>query len=53
MSNCVMCDKPEAKYLTIKNGREISLCLECVTSNKTSNIWDNPEFWSTQIYFEE
>ena len=53
MNNCYKCDGNKANYLTLKDRQVVRLCLECVSIEKKTNIWDDPNFWTTQSSFEE
>jgi hypothetical protein len=51
MKTCIECKANIAKYLTIKDGREAAICLDCIQKDNL-NIWDDPNFWATQESFE-
>ena len=52
MNICDVCSAQNALYLTIKNGGEIKLCQFCAKESSNKALWDNPEFWATQVNFE-
>lgn len=52
MNLCEQCSADNALYLTIQNGGKVKLCKYCVKELQNKAIWDNPEFWATQVNFE-